>query len=296
MPDRTLVVGFEGQRSQVASGTTVMRYLRWLCLLLVTSMSALAFAGDIQVACGPALRIYLDGKLVGTSSSKEDGLHLAAVPEGTHIIRVEKDGFVPQSFEVEVSKLPIEMKVGELSPEPLARDGREHSSLEIKKPAGNLLVTSAPQNCVVEIDGKSKPKNTPLLLIEDLAAGEHTISFIREEFDRISGVVRIAPGAAVTVRGDLKTGKVETIHEGKGSLRVTSNPEYCTVRFLGVTREKIRGRLTVTHVPAGEHRIVVAWGRRELAANVVITAGQTVVVAVSFIKGEEPFIVSYEPE
>ena len=40
---------------------------------------------------------------------------------------------------------------------------------------GNLVITSAPQNCVVEIDGKSQPKTTPQLTVEGLAAGEHTI-------------------------------------------------------------------------------------------------------------------------
>ncbi len=58
----------------------------------------ISFAGDIQVACGPALRVYLDGTFVGTSSAKDDGLFLANVSEGAHVVRVEKEGFVPQSF------------------------------------------------------------------------------------------------------------------------------------------------------------------------------------------------------
>ena len=79
-----------------------MRSLRWLCFLLVMSVPATSFAGDIQVLCEPGLRVYLDGKLAGTSSAKEDGLFLPALPEGAHIVRVEKDGFVPQSFRVQV--------------------------------------------------------------------------------------------------------------------------------------------------------------------------------------------------
>jgi hypothetical protein len=100
-----------------------MKCLRWLCLLLLTSVATISFAGDIQVACEPLLRVFLDGKFVGTSSSKEDCLFLANVPAGAHIIRVEKEGFVPQSFQVEVLNLPIEVKVGEFSPEaPVRRD------------------------------------------------------------------------------------------------------------------------------------------------------------------------------
>src|SRR5450756_2183457 len=152
-----------------------MKCLRWLCLIFVMSVSAFSFAGDIQVACEPALRVYLDGKLVGTSSSKDDGLFLANVPEGAHVIRVEKDGFIPQSFQVAVLKVPIEVKAKEFSPEPIRYD-RETSSAKVEVSAGSLLVTSAPQNCVVEIDGKLETKNTPLLRIEGLAAGEHPIS------------------------------------------------------------------------------------------------------------------------
>jgi hypothetical protein len=273
-----------------------MKCLRWLCLLLLTSVPVMSFAGDIQVACEPALRVYLDGKFVGTSSSKEDGLFLANVPEGGHVIRVEKDGFVPQSFQVDVLKLPIEVKVGEFSPEPAIRHDRETSSAKIKEPSGKLLVTSAPQNCVVEIDGKPESKSTPLLLIEGLAAGEHPISFSKPGYDRISGVVRIQPGAEVTIRGDLTAGKLETIHEGEGSLRVISTPEHCTVRFLGMTEEKTRARLNLSHIPAGEHRIVVEWKGLQLSSNVVITKGHRTVVVVSFMKGDQPFVVSYEPE
>ncbi len=273
-----------------------MKCLRWFCLVLLTSVPAMSFAGDIQVACEPALRVYLDGKFVGTSSAKEDGLFLAEVPEGGHVIRVERDGFVPQSFQVEVTKLPIEVKVGEFSPEPPVRHDRETSGTKVKQPVGVLLVTSAPQNCVVEIDGKTETKNTPLLRIEGLAAGEHPISFSRPGFDRIAGVVVIHPGVASAVRGDLRAGKVETIHEGEGSLRVISTPEHCTVRFLGMTTEKTHARLNLSRIPAGEHRIIVSWQGRVQSTNVLITKGHRTIVTVSFMKGDDPFVVSYEPE
>jgi len=273
-----------------------MRYLRWLCLLLVTGMTAPAFAGDIQVACEPALRVYLDGKLAGTSSSREDGLFLANVPAGAHLVRVEKDGFVPQSFNVEVRDLPVEVKVAEFSPAAQARPGSTSSGAEVQQPAGTLLVTSAPQNCAVEVDGRSQTKDTPLLRIEGLAAGEHRVAFSKPGFDPIAGVARIAPGATVTIRGDLISGKVETVHAGKGSLRVYSTPEYCTVRILGMTREKTGAVLNLSYLPAGEHRMAVSWKGLEQSATVLITDHHRTIVTVSFMKGEEPFVVSYEPE
>jgi len=273
-----------------------MKRLLWLCLLILTIVPTLSFAGDIQVACEPGLRVYLDGKFVGTSSSKDDGLFLADVPGGAHVIRVEKDGFVPQSFQVDVKKLPIEVKVEAFSPGPPVPHDGETGGATVKEPPGTLLVTSAPQECVVEIDGKDENKGVPILRIEGLAVGEHQIAFSKPGYDRISGVVTIQPRVVVTVRGDLKAGKVETIHEGMGSLRVISTPQHCTVRFLGVTREKIHARLNLSYIPAGEHRIVVLWKNLEVSGKVMIINGYRTTVVVSFMKGDKPFVVSYERE
>ncbi len=273
-----------------------MRRLRWVCLLVLTVVASVVFAGDVQVACGPGLRVYLDGTFVGNSTVKDDGLFLAGVADGAHAIRVEKAGFVPQTFQVEVQKLPIEVRVEEFSPEPPSRHDAETPPPEVEQSTGSLLITSAPQNCIVEIDGKSETKSIPFVVVEGLAAGEHSISFRKAGYDRLSGVVTVQPGAEVAVRGDLKAGKLETAAEGHGSLRVISVPEYCTVRFLGTTREKTDLRLNVSRVPVGEHRIVVVWKGRELASNVMILKGQRAVVSVSFLKDAKPIVVAYEPE
>jgi PEGA domain len=273
-----------------------MKRLLWLCLVILTIAPALSFAGDIQVACEPGLRVYLDGTLVGTSNSKEDGLFLANVPAGAHVVRVEKDGFAPQNFRVEVQTLPIEVKVGAFSREPTKRLGEDTGGAKAKPPMGKLLVTSAPQDCVVEIEGKSENKGVPVLLIEGLAAGDHQISFSKPGYERISGTVTILPGVEVTIRGDLKAGTVENVYEGYGSLRVISNPEHCWVRFLGKTTENTRGRMNVSYVPAGEHEIVVFWKNLRVAGKIVILKGYRTIVEASFMKGDEPFVVSYAPE
>lgn len=161
---------------------------------------------------------------------------------------------------------------------------------------GNLLVTSAPQNCLVEIDGKAQVKATPLLRIDGLAPGDHRISFNKTGFDRVYGLVVVEPGVDVAVRGDLLSGKLETFAEGEGSLRVISKPALCTVQFMGKTHDKTHEKLNVSHIPAGAHKIVVSWDRRQLSTDVVITEGQRAVVIVSFIRGDEPFVVTYEPE
>ncbi|OYV97665.1 MAG: hypothetical protein B7Z68_02940 [Acidobacteria bacterium 21-70-11] len=273
-----------------------MRYVRWFMVLLLTSIPVVSFAGDVQVLCPPALRVYLDGKAVGASSAKEDGLFLADVKEGSHVIRVERDGFLPQSFKVEVEKVPIEVKVGEFSPAPQAPHESPAAPAEVVPTAGSLIVTSAPQNCAFEVDGKAESKSVPLLRIYDLAPGPHTVSFSKPGFGPLSGVVTIPPGGEVSVRGDLLAGKLETASEGEGSLRVFSTPEICSVQIVGKTHDKTTTVLNVTHLPAGEHRMVVNWRGRQMSSNILITARHRTVVTVSFIRGDEPFVVKYEPE
>lgn len=265
-------------------------------MLLAMSLAASVFAGDIQVSCGPDLRVYLDGKLAGVSSAKEDGLYLANVPDGLHVVRVEKDGFASQTFRVQVSKVPVEVKVGAFAPQAPASREAETSVAKALEPPGLLVVTSAPQNCVVEVDGKPETKSAPLMRVQGLATGEHSISFSKQGYDRLAGSITMRPGAALNVHGDLIAGKLETVYEGQGSLRVYSTPEHCTIRILGMTKEKIRATLNLSHLPAGEHRLVARWAGREQSSSIVISNGQRTIVTVSFVKGAPPFAVRYEPE
>ena len=267
-----------------------------LCLVFAISLVAVAAAGDIQLLCEPGLRILLDGRLVGTSTAREDGLFLTGVPSGGHTIRVEKDGSMARSFQVEVGDVPIEVKVGALEPAPVAPTESEAPAAEVTQLAGSLVVTSAPQNCTVSIDGRPEEKTTPQLLIGGLPPGEHTVSFSKPGYETISTVVSLQPGVEVSVRGDLIAGRVEVAHEGKGSLRVTSKPTRCTVRILGMTREKTDRILKLSHLPAGVHRMVVSIPGRDLSTDLLIRKGHRTVVEVSFFKGDEPFVVSSVPE
>jgi len=272
-----------------------MRHVGWIALLVVTCAASLAAAGDIQVLCEPGLRVYLDGELAAISARLDDGAYLMDVPRGLHTVRVEKDGFVPQSFEVLVGQVPAEVTVGEF---------QELAASAVEEPAGGrpalavgtLVVTSAPQNCVVEVSGTPHTKTSPRLTIGGITAGDHTIRFTKPGYDPIAKVVTVQPGATVAVHGDLKEAKVEASLEGFGSLRVISTPSRCTVKFLGKTSEKITINLNLSHIPAGEHRMVVSIPGRELTTKVLVLGEQLTVVRVSFIKGDEPFIISHVPD
>jgi hypothetical protein len=270
------------------------RSLLFLLFCLV-SVAAVSLAGDIQVSCPPGLRIYLDDKLAGTSSAKEDGFFFADVRNGSHIIRVEKEGHVTQAFEVEVTDLPVEVKVEALVPLPPEPEPVAPTPAPIKPAVGILVITSAPQNCVVEIDGtRTETKNTPTLILSDLVTGSHTISFSKGGYDTISGTFFVQPDNATSVRGNLIDGKVEAGGEGEGSVQVISKPSNCEVRFAGKLYDKQYRILHISHIPAGDHRMVVEWGGRTLSAVVPISDGKRTIVKVSFLEGDRPFVITTE--
>ena len=272
-----------------------MKCARWLLLLVAMGAAGVASAGDIQVFCEPGLRVYLDGELAGISSRLDDGLYLMDVGRGTHAVRVEKDGFAPQTFEVVVGQDPLEITVGDFTP--LAAEAAEPApaAASAELPLGSLVVTSAPQNCVVEIDGTPHTKTTPQMTIGGLAAGEHTVRFVKPGYETVSERVTVLPGGTVAVRGNLKAGELEAVHTGQGSLRVFCKPAKCTVRFNGKIDTTSGGRLNMTHIPAGEYRLKVSISGRELEKDIVIMDDHRTIVEVSFFKGEDPFVVSHQP-
>ncbi len=203
---------------------------------------------------------------------------------------------MPQGFQVTVAKEPIEIRVTAFDPVLPSGAGKPPESAAPEKRVGNLAITSAPQNCTVEIDGSRQWKDTPFLDVGALAPGKHTVTFSKEGFEPISAVITMQPGAEITVRGDLKNGKVDVVHEGKGSLRVISSPESCTVRFLGKTYDKTSARLNISYLPAGEHRMVFSWKGMQRTADVLITSGHRTIVTVSFMRNDVPFSFAYEPE
>lgn len=271
--------------------------LRWAWILgVVVALALPVGAADIQVTCPPGLEVFLDGRHMGTCNAREDGLVLLDVAAGEHEIRIESEGFLPRTVHVRVASSPIEVEVAELYPAPVRDAVPSPVARETPGLTGSLVVTSAPQRCEVEIDGVIHAKGEVELRLDGLAPGRHTITFRKDGFENISRAVTVLAGAAVSVRGNLLGGEVEVVHEGKGSLRVFSKPQRCTVRVLDRVAEKTGSRLNLSGLPAGEHPLVVSIPGRDLVTNVVIVDEMRTILEVSFLPGEEPFVVSHVPE
>jgi len=260
----------------------------------VTEVSAVAVssAGGVQISAEPGLRVILDGESMGVTSAKEDGLFLTGVDRGRHTIRVEKDGFQFQVFEVEVINRPIEVEVGKFIPETAAASTSSWAAAATTQQVGSLVVTSAPQNITVEIDGRIEKKTTPQLSIGGIPVGEHSISFKKDGYQTVTSVISIEAGSENTVHGDLKATKVEVVHQGRGSLRVISKPMRCTIWFRNEIHDKTHDRFNLSKIPAGEYPMMVMIPGRKLTTTVLIVDGQRTTVEVSFMKGDDPFVIT----
>ena len=255
--------------------------------------AAVNLAGGVQISAEADLDVFLDGEFVGRTSAKEDGLYLAGLKKGRHVIKVEKSGFVAQTFEVEVVSRPIEVEVSKFIPVAAAPAAAAGSPQPLDSTqVGSLVVTSAPQNITVEIDGRVEEKRTPQLSIGGLPVGEHVITFRKDGYEPVTSTIVIEAGAENTVHGDLKSTRVEVVHQGKGSLRIISKPMRCTIWFRDEIHDKTHDRLNLSKIPAGEYPMMVMIPGRKLTTTVLIVDEQRTTVEVSFMKGDDPFVIT----
>ena len=108
----------------------------------------------------------------------------------------------------------------------------------------------------------------------------------------MTSVITIEEGAENTVHGDLKAAKVEVVHRGKGSLRIISKPMRCTIWFRDEIHDKTHDRFNLSKIPAGEYPMMVMIAGRKLTTTVLIVDGQRTTVEVSFMKGDDPFVIT----
>ena len=77
-----------------------------------------------------------------------------------------------------------------------------------------------------------------------------------------------------------------------GSLQVRSKPVRCTIWFRDEIHDKAYDRFNLTKIPAGEYPMMVMIPGRKLTTTVLIVDGQRTTVEVSFMKGDDPFVIT----
>lgn len=177
------------------------------CLCFI-STDLLAQGGDLQISCEPGLRIYLDGKFVGKSTVEEDGKYLSNLSQGTHAIRIEKSGFKPVLFTVNIKEGDIiEKKIGKLIPGIKETDLGESDQSTITQAVGTLIIGSAPITCKFKLLGITYDKDVPKKKLEGVPVGTHPIRFERGG-KILTYSVQIKEGQIKEIKADFLSGRV----------------------------------------------------------------------------------------
>jgi len=108
--------------------------------------------GYVQIIADPDVRVFIDGKLAGLTSSQDQGLVVTGVSAGTHRIRFEKQGF--KAGYIELAVAPGEVTVYTLYSSAPDVDIQEEDSGRtgyMEPRTGVLEVVCLPVYCTVSI-------------------------------------------------------------------------------------------------------------------------------------------------
>jgi len=144
---------------QIMKGGHKMKYRKVifisLLILLLSFMSLYIFAqgvGYIQIKCEPGAMVFLDKNFVGKTSLELDGLILQDIPVGSHVIKIAKEGFEPQSVKIDLKVNEIYVyEVKEFIPQLDVTQTGEAETDTIKQRVGSLLIETIPIDCIIEI-------------------------------------------------------------------------------------------------------------------------------------------------
>jgi hypothetical protein len=164
----------------------------------VPQPAALANLGRILVRSTPAgARVLVDGRDAGVTP-----LTMRELPQGSHTVRVMRDGFVTADRRVAITaarpaqSLTIELqRAATTSPE-------ASSPSTLGRFTGPLTVDSRPAGASVFVDGK--PVGTTPLQLLSLDAGEHAIRLELAGYRRWTSSVRVVAGDQNRVTASLE--------------------------------------------------------------------------------------------
>lgn len=136
--------------------------------------------GYIQLIADPDVRVFVDGKLAGYTSRRDQGLVLTDVAVGRHRLRFEKNGFKPQASELAVSPGEITVyTLYSLAPYPDIREREVGRTGYMVPKTGVLELVCLPVYCSVsisELELDNYQKRSSTLTIRDVLASRYEVT------------------------------------------------------------------------------------------------------------------------
>lgn len=192
-----------------------------------TLRPAPAQTGSLRVLANvPNATIRLDGEVIGQAPATAD-----TVPPGEHILEATAEGY--QTVQQPVTIESGQQRVVSLQ---LEADSRT---------AGRILVDATVGDALVTIDGEER--GHPPVVIEDAAAGTHTISITAQGYEDFRTTCRTAPGRNCEIMARLQ-GVGTPVRVEAGGVRNAQ---------LFIDGELVGPVPYEGNIPAGEHRLEV---------------------------------------
>ena len=184
-----------------------MQKVQWIWMVICLGLAASVAAGDVWIDCEPGLDIFLDGESVGVSGPNEQGMQLRGIESGDHTFRIEKDGFSPVEFSVNVGFAANQVEVGELSTEITKEPFDASQEAAEKQLVGTIIITSDPTECNVKFADRRNQKIHPIMTIPDIPVGEHKFWFESSGIV-LSETVLVQAAQTAKVRVDFRNQRV----------------------------------------------------------------------------------------
>jgi len=192
--------------------------------------------GSIRVnSTSPGAAVYIDDEETGSVTP----CTLSGIETGSHVVRVEKEGFVqPDEKWVTV----VANTVTEVDFDLIAETGK-------------IDVSSVPTNASIYLDGNDTGFRTNAIL-EAVPVGEHTIELVMPGYRNVTRNVTVEEGrcSILDVILVLENSTVGEITGGTGRIAVSSVPANASI-FLDGKDTGARTNTTLKAVTAGEHTV-----------------------------------------
>ena len=185
-----------------------------IAIFLLIVMSARLTAQQdsyLQVKAEPNIKVFLNDEFKGTTNVEFNGLIIEELKAGTYNIRVDKEGFTPQSETIILN--PGEVKIYQVKPfvpkYKITQSGnKQQQTIALK--TGSLKIQSLPVEIQIEITDLNikSAKSDDEWKIEDIPVGLYSVKFTWSNkvlFDTI----RIDQNKLMHVFADLINSKVE---------------------------------------------------------------------------------------
>lgn len=250
-------VSYPGYQSWTSNEDVVAGKINYMDPVL----TAVQQYGTLSISSTPSgAYITLDGDYKGTTPRTIGGL-----TPGSHVVELNLPGYAEWSGRVTVYSNQVSSISEALDP--------------LSQPStGAISVASTPAGATVSVDGVyyGQTPSGNRLLINDIDAGQHTVSATLDGYQDYEKTVTVAAGQTVTVDATLNAA-------GSGSVSLTSTPAGATVYFnnqpYGLTP------VTVPDLAPGSYPVRLTYsGYEDWTGTAQVNSGATTPVSVQLVQ------------